>query len=191
MNYWHRQARRNDIYENGVPVEPPGFEGWTFYVRPLTLWNTAYKSAALRISRADPEVASYLERLKADDYEPTEGDEAIDARMNRQCFIEGCLVRWDGVFDQDEQPLPFGPVDASDLFAFFPQLYRFLDGYVRDPRNFPGLDEAQKADIALGNFAPASSSSSELGGTQSIPSQATPTDGTSEPPKKSKRAARS
>ena len=184
MNYWHRQRARNETYEKGVAVVVPSFEGWTFYVRPLTLWNTYYAAAAVRIAKSDPDVAAYLERVKANDYVSTEVDAAIDQRMNRAAFIEGCLVSWEGVTNDSDEPLDFGMHEAGGLFSFFPQLFRYLDTFARDVRNFPALTEEQKADIASGNSEPASLSSSERGGTHSEPLPATNTAGTRERRKK-------
>lgn len=167
MNYWHRQERRNEIYENGVPVSVPEFEGWTFYVRPLTAWNQLYVAAAARIAQANPEIRDYLKRVEAIGYLPTDEDAALDRRMKRMAFVEGCLVGWEGVTDRNGNLVTPEGAAANEVLAFFPGLLDYLDRFASDVRNFPQLTDDQKADIASGNSKAVSSSASGRGGKRS------------------------
>lgn len=164
MNVWQKQARRNEVYSRGVPVEAPGFDGWKFFIRPLNAYNVHWKRAAARIAAFEPETLAYLERAKSPEYQPTPEDQELDDRMMRHGFADGCISSWEGVTNEAGEPMAYSAEAAREIVNFFPPLYAYLDAFARDVRNFPALTADDKEAVALGNLPPASLTSSELGG---------------------------
>jgi hypothetical protein len=164
MNVWARQAKRNEVYDNGKLVEPPGFDGWKLRIRPANKWNVHFKRAMVRMHTVDPGIADYLARSQQDGYVPTLADRTLDESIQRGAFIEGCVAPWDFVTDEDGNALDFTPENAHRVFCFFPQLYEFAFAFASDERNFPELGDDAKEAIAAGNSEPASHSRTVLGG---------------------------
>lgn len=171
MNRWQLQAERNAAIDRGVPIIVPGFEGWTFYVRPKHAWNYHFSRAAVRVAASDMRFVEMLERSKAIDYVPTAEDQELEASMERRAFVEGCLASWEGVTGEDGEPLDFDLPNANKLIGFFPQVFAYLNEASMKVENFKPISDALKLELASGNSKAGCDTSSDLGANSSKPSR--------------------
>lgn len=170
-NRWKIQAERNAAIDRGVAISVPGFEGWTFYVRPKHAWNYHFSRAAVRVAVSDMRFIDLMERAKEASYVPTAEDQALEALMERRAFAEGCVADWEGVDDENGKLLPFSVPAANRLFDHFPQIFEFLDASSKKIENFKPISDALKLELAAGNSKAGCATSSDHGETSSKPSQ--------------------
>lgn len=167
MNFWTRRSERDRLEDEGVPVTVPGYEGWTFYVRPKDNYNPHYARAVVLIAQ-QPDVSDYLKRLSAKGYAPTAEqsaeDDEIDRAMEVKAFAHGVLAKWSGVTDTNGAPISFSPDEAVKLLSHFQRdIYRHLVRFASTPENFvPKSDEEKEAAIE-GNLERALPSSRAVG----------------------------
>ena len=147
MNHWQKREKAAALEQSGVVYESKLYPGWTFKFYPVNSWSRPYAQAMVRVSE-QPELAAYLKRTRDANYEPVEGDDALDRRLLVDTFAEGSLFGWEGVTDETGAAMPFDRDNARKLLRHFRDLFHELSGIARDPLKALDVD---KAALAAGN----------------------------------------
>ena len=101
-----------DKERNGIRVE---FDESVFFVRRMGGNNHAWRYAlASAMERHRPEVVN--------GHDPLGNFDAVE-RSLQDAFVATCLVGWEGVTDDDGQPLPFSKETAAALLLECPDVW--------------------------------------------------------------------
>lgn len=63
-------------------------------------------------------------------------DPEVQARIIREAFAEAVVIGWEGVTDENEQPLPYSKENAIKLFNDLPDLFAQIQGWATNMANF-------------------------------------------------------
>lgn len=150
MNYWHRRSLQTKLETEGSEYVHPAYPEWKFWLRRAADWAPDYERAVVRISTR-PDVAAYLKRVQAPNYETTDADRKLDVAMQRDVFAEGCVAKWEGVTDGNGEPMDCTPKNARAVMRHFPDIYADALAWARNPEHYAPLPTAEKEAIAEGN----------------------------------------
>jgi hypothetical protein len=151
MNPWQRRDIAERLETEGAAVTLPDYPDWVFRVRRRCAWNADYQRAIVRAS-ASPDAAKLLAWQRDNPGEPLPADlAAIDVRMMREAFAEGCVAGWSGVTDRDGDEMECTPENAAALLEHFPDIFAALNEAAGDASRFRPIDAKAMADAAAGN----------------------------------------
>lgn len=133
LNPWAAQRERMALEEAGKTVEWQ--YGWKFKIRRKGQWNKDFQGAGtLAFKRAD--FIAFRTRTSGRGYVQTEADTAYWRKIQMEIFIDGCLVGWENVVDQDGTPMQFTKANCMKVFGCFRDLYAFLNAATEDEATF-------------------------------------------------------
>lgn len=94
--------------------------------------NSKGETIAFQIARAGGQNTRYLKAVEAKtkpyrmQIQAGTLDNELAAKLMREVFAESVVIGWDGVEDENGQPLQYSPEAAATLFEQLPELYALL-----------------------------------------------------------------
>lgn len=124
--------------ENGAWVDSiPQMEGVRLKVRGTR--NSDYRKLQQRLINAVPR-----KKRAAGNIEPD-----VQDQIAAQCLLTCCLLDWEGIEDENDQPIPYSK-DKAREFLTMPEYRAFLDGVIW-AASVVGEEEETEREEAAGN----------------------------------------